>query len=574
MASIRRTLSPVPTAGTLLNGEACQVASPFSKYSYVTYLEQRKEQRKKNEQISVQIETLSSQFQSFLTTQMAGREVGANSKGILNTPTRKEKNGTHSNQERVLQGSRYVQEGQINNQEIQKFRAESKRQWQEQNKKLDKIGSKLEVLMALLRTYLESQEVERASTISDGKDQNSKEAVIYNNHSIPISDQESNITVSFATSLGGLVMSLRSQERNVRESEFYRYEERHYKDLKKERIRVRVSSSFYKCRYCHRRDYHLWEFLQHAYDLGRGSKRGTLKEEAQHLALARYIQRHLDVKDRSRSSLKRAVVRSLCLNAKTECHAVHDYDKEHLREDTRVMSLKIFKTFGEVKTQGTSLEEGPFPFLRLFCDWGFVGLTPIVSMDLSVNPMSKQRAFSFEVVSATGNFNKHQDMTRNATTMAESGGLENNTTLDHNSLMEYSEFTRFFLAAVQNMDSCKLTVNRNKDFVEGSICNGTQAIGWHVNESSRRFQRFDAGMSGFAFNSIIIWDPKRWRRPTPEPIRQLEMVKDGFQVCTFIEQVVEDESQMEGLSEDCSGVMARHLQLQFHIPGSISPPIG
>jgi len=78
----------------------------------------------------------------------------------------------------------------------------------------------------------------------------------------------------------------------------------------------------------------------------------------------------------------------------------------------------------------------------------------------------------------------------------------------------------------------KLTVNRNKDFVEGSICNGTQAIGWHVSESSRRFQRFHADMSGFACNSIIIWDPKRWHRPTPEPIRQLEIVKDGFQVST------------------------------------------
>lgn len=76
------------------------------------------------------------------------------------------------------------------------------------------------------------------------------------------------------------------------------------------------------------------------------------------------------------------------------------------------------------------MEEGPFPFLRLFCDWGFAGLTPIVSMNLSVNPMSKQREFSFEVVSATGNFNKHQDMTRNATIMAESGGLENSTTLE------------------------------------------------------------------------------------------------------------------------------------------------
>ena len=51
-------------------------------------------------------------------------------------------------------------------------------------------------------------------------------------------------------------------------------------------------------------------------------------------------------------------------------------------------------------------------------------------MNLSVNPISKQRAFSFEVVSVTGNFNKHQDMTRNATIMAESGGLENSTTLE------------------------------------------------------------------------------------------------------------------------------------------------
>lgn len=36
MASIRRTMSPVPRAGTLLNGEACQVASPLSKSSSCT----------------------------------------------------------------------------------------------------------------------------------------------------------------------------------------------------------------------------------------------------------------------------------------------------------------------------------------------------------------------------------------------------------------------------------------------------------------------------------------------------------------------------------------------------------
>jgi len=67
--------------------------------------EQWVEQNKRTDQISLQIETLSNQFQSFLATRMARREVGANSRGILNTPTMEKKNGTHSNQERVLQGS-------------------------------------------------------------------------------------------------------------------------------------------------------------------------------------------------------------------------------------------------------------------------------------------------------------------------------------------------------------------------------------------------------------------------------------------------------------------------------------
>lgn len=79
----------------------------------------------------------------------------------------------------------------------------------------------------------------------------------------------------------------------------------------------------------------------------------------------------------------------------------------------------------------------------------------------------------------------------------------------------------------------KLTGNKNKDFVEGPICNGTQVIGWHVNDSNMRFRRFHADMSGFAFNSSIIWDPKQWHRPTPEPIRQLDTVRDGFQVSTL-----------------------------------------
>jgi hypothetical protein len=43
-----------------------------------------------------------------------------------------------------------------------------------------------------------------------------------------------------------------------------------------------------------------------------------------------------------------------------------------------------------------------------------------------------------------------------------------------------------------------------------------------------------------------------------------------LQVGSFIEQVVEDESQMEGLLEDCSRVMVWLLQLQSS--NSLYPP--
>ncbi|CAK7353278.1 unnamed protein product [Dovyalis caffra] len=344
------------------------------------------------------------------------------------------------------------------------------------------------------------------------------------------------------------------------------------------------------------------------------------------------------------------------------------------------------------KPKGQVWKRGLFHFLVCFVIGVFIGLTPIVLMDLSMNPMSKQHPFSFEVVSNVGTFNNHKDMTGTMTSTAESRGLENNTTLETGvkeqesgdgitngtpislSLSEdvdlvsrklliivtptharplqayylsrlahtlklvqppllwivvemtsQSEQTADILRRtgvmyrhlvckknrtdikdrsvhqrnvalshieIHRLDGiihfadddytysadlfeqmrqirrfgtwtvAKLTVHKNKDFVEGPICNGPQVIGWHVNDSSRRFRRFHADMSGFAFNSTIIWDPKRWHRPTPEPVRQLDTVRDGFQVSKFIEQVVEDESQMEGLLEDCSRVMVWHLQLQ------------
>lgn len=108
----------------------------------------------------------------------------------------------------------------------------------------------------------------------------------------------------------------------------------------------------------------------------------------------------------------------------------------------------------------------------------------------------------------------------------------------------------------------KLTECNTEIVLEGPICNGTQVIGWQTNDMTKKFRRFHADASGFAFNSTILWDPKRWHRPTLQPIRQIDTVKDGFQVSTLIEQIVEDEAQMEGMPEGCSRVMVWRLHLK------------
>ncbi|KAL7116829.1 hypothetical protein ACP275_03G030300 [Erythranthe tilingii] len=107
-----------------------------------------------------------------------------------------------------------------------------------------------------------------------------------------------------------------------------------------------------------------------------------------------------------------------------------------------------------------------------------------------------------------------------------------------------------------------LAQSKNKATLEGPVCNGSRVVGWHTNEKSKRLRRFHVDMSGFAFNSTILWDPKRWHRPTSEPIRQLDTVKEGFQETTFIEQLVEDESQMEGIPQSCYRIMNWHLHLE------------
>ena len=102
--------------------------------------------------------------------------------------------------------------------------------------------------------------------------------------------------------------------------------------------------------------------------------------------------------------------------------------------------------------------------------------------------------------------------------------------------------------------------------LEGPVCKQNQVVGWHTSGGANKLQRFHVAMSGFAFNSTMLWDPRLRSHRAWNSIRHPEMVEQGFQGTTFVEQLVEDESQMEGIPADCSQIM------NWHVPfGSESP---
>lgn len=70
-----------------------------------------------------------------------------------------------------------------------------------------------------------------------------------------------------------------------------------------------------------------------------------------------------------------------------------------------------------------------FHFLISFMVGVFMGLTPLTSMNLSMNLMSKHQAFSFEVTSTVGNFQSYDNVTRTMMPL-DGGDIKHNATLE------------------------------------------------------------------------------------------------------------------------------------------------
>jgi hypothetical protein len=71
--------------------------------------------------------------------------------------------------------------------------------------------------------------------------------------------------------------------------------------------------------------------------------------------------------------------------------------------------------------------------------------------------------------------------------------------------------------------------------LEGPVCKQNQVVGWHTSEENSTILRFHVAMSGFAFNSTMLWDTKLRSHVAWNSIRHPETVKGGFQVsCLFL----------------------------------------
>ncbi|KAL8172075.1 hypothetical protein V2J09_023879 [Rumex salicifolius] len=188
--------------------------------------------------------------------------------------------------------------------------------------------------------------------------------------------------------------------------------------------------------------------------------------------------------------------------------------------------------------------------------------------------MNAQSPETAEILSKSSVLYRHLVCTKNMTNIKDRGVHQRNTALEHIERHKLDGIVYFAdddnIYSLELFESIReisrfgtwpvgmLSQSKNKAVLEGPVCNESQVIGWHTNEKSRILRRFHVDMSGFAFNSTILWDPRRWKRHYMNPVRQLDTET------SFIEQLVEDESQMEGVPMGCSRILNWHLHLDSH----------
>jgi hypothetical protein len=107
-----------------------------------------------------------------------------------------------------------------------------------------------------------------------------------------------------------------------------------------------------------------------------------------------------------------------------------------------------------------------------------------------------------------------------------------------------------------------LVEGAEKTTVEGPVCRGGNVTGWYTSQESAGQRRYHSDLTGFAFNSSLLWEQGGEGRRRKGPVRFRDNIKEGFQETTFIEQLVGSEADMEGLAGDCRELLVWHMRME------------
>ncbi|ONK62439.1 uncharacterized protein A4U43_C07F3870 [Asparagus officinalis] len=209
---------------------------------------------------------------------------------------------------------------------------------------------------------------------------------------------------------------------------------------------------------------------------------------------------------------------------------------------------------------------------------------------------SNEASNNAELLRTTGIMYRHLTYKENFTDAKAEADHQRNVALNHieyhrlNGIVHFAEVSNTynleFFDEIREIDTfgtwpmAMMSANRRRVVVEGPMCRSSKVVGWqlkdlsnHTSDTSNPIPSPDANnggiaerkharinISGFAFNSSILWDPERWGRPSSV----LDTSQDSIK---FVQEVVlEDESKLKAIPSDCSKIMLWHL----HIPRTLT----
>ncbi|PUZ64821.1 hypothetical protein GQ55_3G173700 [Panicum hallii var. hallii] len=195
-----------------------------------------------------------------------------------------------------------------------------------------------------------------------------------------------------------------------------------------------------------------------------------------------------------------------------------------------------------------------------------------------------------EILRSSGVMYRHLICRKNTTSVRKIAVCQRNNAIYHvkkhhlDGIMHFADEERSYSAEVfeemqkiRRFGSWPVAIHvgtKYRAVLEGPICKGSRVTGWHTVQTVQKksmTRRFPIGFSAFAFNSTMLWDPQRWNRPAMDSVIVHSGGRGGLQESRFIEKLVKNERQVEGLPDNCNRVMVWNFNLE---PPQLNYPTG